>query len=131
MEKEKLLEEINAFDTWYHRAPLYDDVFTKGTCDVIRVLKKLDLPQDMSNLRILDIGTRDGFFAFECERRNAAEVIAIDYAPVELTGFSILKKWYGSAVEYIQDNIYNITPEKYGVFDIVLCLGVLYHLRIQ
>ena len=27
------------------------------------------------------------------------------------------------------DNVYNLSPQRHGTFDLVLCLGVLYHLR--
>src|SRR5882762_8938168 len=43
-----------------------------------RRLKFLDLPADLTGKSVLDIGTWDGFFAFECERRGAARVLAID-----------------------------------------------------
>lgn len=82
----------------------------------------------MTGLRVLDVGARDGFYSFECERRGA-EVVAIDYADARDTGFLVAKEILGSALNLIQDNVFNITHEKYGTFDIVLFLGVLYHLR--
>lgn len=48
--------------------------------------------------------------------------------PPEGTGFPVAAKLLGSRIPYVQDNLYNVTPEKYGRFDLVLFLGVLYHL---
>lgn len=74
------------------------------------------------------MGTRDGFFAFEFEKRGA-EVVAVDYFPADMTGFKVASELLNSKVEYRHDNIYNISRDKYGTFDIVLFLGLLYHLR--
>lgn len=80
-------------------------------------------------MRVLDIGARDGFFSFECERRAAAEVVAIDYLTPEETGFPIARELVGSQVELRQVNVYDLSPEEFGSFDLVLFLGVLYRLR--
>jgi tRNA (mo5U34)-methyltransferase len=82
----------------------------------------------MSGLRVLDIGCSDGYFSFEAERRGAS-VVAIDFVPEHYTGFATARKILGSGVEYRMDNVYNLSPEGYGQFDVVLFLGVLYHLR--
>ena len=77
---------------------------------------------------MLDIGARDGFFSFEAERRGA-EVLALDFMPPDRTGFGVAAELRGSKVDYRVDNVYNLSPERHGTFDLVLCLGVLYHLR--
>jgi len=104
-------------------------VITPGINNSYGVLENLELPEDCRGLRALDLGTRDGFFSFELEKRGAKEVIAIDHISPEKTGFPILKEIFGSKVQYYQDNVYNLSKEKYGEFDLVLCLGLLYHLR--
>ncbi len=83
---------------------------------------------DLSGKRVLDVGTRDGYYAFECERLGA-KVVAIDHSDPELTGFPVAKAILRSKVDYVQANVYDITPEQFGYFDLVLFLGVLYHLR--
>jgi tRNA (mo5U34)-methyltransferase len=125
---EKAKAMIDSVDPWYHRIEVLPGLLTPGVNESQLVLKELDLPEDLSGLKVLDIGTRDGFFAFECERRGA-EVTAIDYMPCEETGFPVAKELLGSKVEFVQDNVYDLSPEKYGEFDLVLFLGVLYHLR--
>ena len=39
------------------------------------------MPEDLTGMRVLDIGARDGFYTFEAERRGAREVVALDYEP--------------------------------------------------
>jgi tRNA (mo5U34)-methyltransferase len=124
-----LLDKINRHKNWYHQVEVAPGVITPGINNSYGVLENLELPGDCRGLRALDLGTRDGFFAFELEKRGAEEVIAIDHISPEKTGFLILKEIFGSKVQYYQDNVYNLSKEKYGEFDLVLCLGLLYHLR--
>ncbi len=119
---------VDGVGTWYHRIEVAPGLVTPGVNDSQLVLRALDLPSDLSGLRVLDIGTRDGFFAFECERRGA-DVTAIDYMDPSETGFLVARELLGSKVEFIQENVYELSHEAYGGFDLVLFLGVLYHLR--
>lgn len=123
-----LQEKIASVPFWYHRIELKPGLITPGINDSQAVLNLLELPKDCSGLRVLDIGARDGFFSFELERRGA-EVLAIDYLPPDQTGFMVAKEILGSNVTYRVANVYDLNPEDYGMFDIVLFLGVLYHLR--
>jgi tRNA (mo5U34)-methyltransferase len=122
------LDAIAAYTNWYHRIELAPGVVTPGTNDSDSVLEMLDLPFSLRGKRVLDIGTRDGYFAFEAEKRGA-EVLAVDYVPAAATGFALAAEILQSRVTYVQENIYNCTPERFGKFDIVFMLGLLYHLR--
>jgi tRNA (mo5U34)-methyltransferase len=116
---------------WYHRIELAPGVVTPGSHDspaALRVLDGLGLPPDCTGLRVLDIGCRDGFFAFEMERRGA-RVVALDYMDSTTTGFGIAAEVLGSRVEYRVENVYDLEPRRHGLFEVVLFLGVLYHLR--
>ncbi|HYW54200.1 MAG TPA: methyltransferase domain-containing protein [Dongiaceae bacterium] len=88
----------------------------------------LELPFSLIGKRVLDLGTRDGFFAFEAEKRGA-EVVAVDYLPAHATGFALAAGVLQANVTYVQENVFNCTPERFGTFDIVFMLGLLYHLR--
>ena len=112
---------------WYHRIEVRPGIVTPGINDCQTTLRLLDLPADCSGLRVLDIGTRDGFFAFEMERRGA-DVLAVDYDAHAADGFGVASRLLGSRVPFRQANLYNLDPEEIGTFDIVLFLGVLYHL---
>jgi tRNA (mo5U34)-methyltransferase len=124
---DEVLRRIRAFPAWHHRIPIRPGIVTPGVQDSSKMLGMLQFPDDCRGLRALDIGTRDGFFAFELERRGA-DVVAVDYMAMEHTGFPIAAELLGSRLRYQQENLYALSPEKYGSFDLVLFLGVLYHL---
>ena len=77
-------ELIDSVPNWYHRFEFAPGLVTPGLNDSQTALALLQLPNDLSGLRVLDIGARDGFFSFECERRGAADVVSIDYVPAEM-----------------------------------------------
>lgn len=123
-----ILAKINSVSHWYHRIEIKPGIITPGTNDSKEALKRLNIPEDCSGLRVLDLGARDGFFSFEFEQRGA-DVTAIDYFPPDKSGFNVAAELLNSKVTFIQDNIYAVSKEKYGTFDIVLFLGILYHMR--
>ena len=116
---------------WFHEIEVAPGVVTPGEDSnrlKLPLLDELALPQDASGLRVLDLGCSDGYFSFEMERRGAS-VVAVDFVAETATGFAVARELLGSKVEYLTENVYNLDPEKHGQFDIVLFLGVLYHLR--
>ena len=119
---------VDAVPYWHHVMRFPHGIVSPGAYDPRELFGMLELPPDLRGKRVLDLGTRDGFFAFECERRGA-EVVAVDYAEMELTGFGAARRIYGSGIEYVQANVYDLDPDRLGTFDVVLFLGVLYHLR--
>lgn len=131
LDEDVLRRRIAEHSHWHHRITLAPGVVTPGAQDSPLVLAHLDelgLPADCSGLSVLDVGVRDGFFAFELERRGA-RVTGIDVVPPAETGFAIAAGILGSAVQYVVGNVYDLAPERLGTFDLVLFLGVLYHLR--
>ena len=60
---------------WYHTIRLPDGRLTPGYFDVQAVADRSGLPDSLEGKRCLDVGTCDGFWAFEMERRGAAEVV--------------------------------------------------------
>jgi SAM-dependent methyltransferase len=91
---------------------------------IIEAMRSLDF----RGKRVLDIGCRDGALSFEAERLGAAEVLAVDFdLPVQTTSF--LKAALGSKVRFEQHNVYDLAPDRVGLFDVILMPGVLYHLR--
>src|SRR6266566_7945684 len=116
---------------WWHQIELAPGIVTPGDDSnrmKLPILDELGLPKSLRGRRVLDIGCSDGFFSFEAEKRGA-EVLAIDFVPETYTGFATARRILGSRVAYQMDNVYNLSPERHGVFDVVLFLGVLYHLR--
>src|SRR6201995_5259916 len=63
---------------WYHTMRLPQGIVTPGNFNTLEELERVPLPSSLDGRRCLDVGTADGFWAFEMERRGAAEVVAID-----------------------------------------------------
>jgi tRNA (mo5U34)-methyltransferase len=89
---------------------------------------------------VLDVGAWDGFFSFEAERRGAERVVAVDgpawrepaWGPGGFgtkAGFELARRALGSSVEDRELDLEEISAATVGRFDVVLFLGVLYHLK--
>jgi tRNA (mo5U34)-methyltransferase len=126
LSEEELLARIAAVPVWFHNIELAPGIVTPGRDNSATKLQRLNIPEDLSGKRVLDIGANDGFFSFLCERRGAT-VIAIDHNPTP--GFRVAHEVLGSKVEFHTLDIYDLSPATFGQFDLVFCLGVLYHLR--
>jgi tRNA (mo5U34)-methyltransferase len=133
---------------WYHTVDLGGGVFTKGIYDHRPYLEHYGFPADLHGLTVLDVGAASGFFSFEFERRGAAVTATDlprwtdhDFAPryePDLTPaaaesylrdpFLYAKARRGSAVVRKEINIYDLSPETVGTFDLVFCGSVLLHL---
>lgn len=147
-----LREAVASVPIWYHTMELAPGVVSPGWFDLRPIVDLLPWP-DVRGKRCLDIGTYDGFLAFEMERRGAAEVIAIDIpdhrdwdwppdvrahggenlakiaGPEKGGGFLIAKEALGSKVERRPISVYDLTPSLMGTFDVVTCGSLLLHLR--
>jgi tRNA (mo5U34)-methyltransferase len=122
---------------WYHTIDLGRGIVTKGVDNTPLRLARLDLPASFAGRSVLDIGAWDGFFSFEVERRGAARVVAADHYSWHglgwgrgngKAGFELARQALDSRVEDVDIDVMELTPERIGTFDIVLFLGVLYHL---
>ena len=114
---------------WYHVIDLAPGIRTPGRFDPASKLKTMGFPEDFTGKSVLDIGSSDGFFSFEAEKRGAKSVLATDRHPPESSGFEIARKLLGSQVKYEMTSVYDLSPESHGTFDYVLFPGVFYHLR--
>ena len=135
---------------WYHSIELAPGLVTPGWQDC-RSLAPALLPESTAGMRCLDVGTFDGFWAFELERRGAAEVLAIDIlderrwdwparvdpatrAAIERKkgggeGFVIARDALGSGVVRHDRSVYDLDPEVDGTFDLIYVGSLLLHLR--
>ncbi len=143
---------VDAVPLWYHSLEVAPGIVTPGWFDVRPVVERMPWP-DVRGKRCLDIGTWDGFLAFELERRGASEVVATDIeshddwdwpptirergaayqaelgGPEKGLGFRIARDLLGSSVERLQVNVYDLDPAEVGQFDVVVCGSLLLHLR--
>ena len=138
--------------TWYHTIDLPDGLVTPGIFDSRPVADLVRWPPGLAGSRCLDVGTCDGFWAFEMERRGAAEVLAVDVddasaldltwdarerhardpAPAGARGrarFEIAHQKLRSRVERLACSVYDLDPIKHGRFGVVFFGTLLLHLR--
>jgi tRNA (mo5U34)-methyltransferase len=114
---------------WWHSFELPDGRMIQGVSSLSAQKMRIGqfpIPEDLRGKRVLDVGTWDGWFAMEMERRGA-EVVAIDRW--ENPRFYEIHELLGSRVDYRQLSVYDLDPDQLGRFDIVLFMGVLYHLK--
>jgi tRNA (mo5U34)-methyltransferase len=136
---------------WYHTLELAPGVITPGWLDHRRIAGRVPLPATLAGQRCLDVGTFNGFWAYEMERRGAAEVVAVDVLdprqwdwPVgsdEATvaalasrmrdgeGFEVARAALGSQVQRLDRSIYELDAAELGTFDVVYLGSLLVHLR--
>ncbi|MGY2048075.1 TIGR04290 family methyltransferase [Methylobacterium sp. JK268] len=86
------------------------------------------IPADLTGASVLDIGCNGGFYAIEMKRRGAARVVGLDEDPDYLAQARFAAEALGAAIEFRQGSVYDVAAlgER---FDLVLFMGVLYHLR--
>lgn len=117
---------------WWHVIELAPGITTPGKAGNRTLLPFLEIPADLTGKTILDIGCWDGYFSFECENRGAARVVASDVWEYAGRGaFDFARGTLGSAVEPLVASVYDLSPDLFDGdrFDVVLFLGVLYHLK--
>ncbi len=136
---------------WYHTIDLAPGVTTPGQIDLRDVAPKV-LPPDLKGKRGLDVGTFDGFWAFELEKRGA-EVVATDTATLDKNdwpsinrarlerqlaalglelglGFRLAADTLGSEVRRVVCDVYDLSVETIGgPVDFAFCGALLLHLR--
>jgi tRNA (mo5U34)-methyltransferase len=144
------LEQAIARVEWYHTIDLGNGIVTPGSFDHRPYLDDFRVPDRLDGMRALDVATFDGYWAFEFEKRGASEVVAIDldrYGDVDLAprvrrrlsaeqlgeklgaGFAIAHRILGSKVRRQRLNVYELSPDRLGMFDFVFCSDLLLHLQ--
>ena len=133
---QKLKERVDGY-RWYHIIKVMDGLYTNSclpdkSIKWFQTMWDFDLEcmknVDFKNKKVLDIGCRDGLFSFEAERQGAKEIIGIDN-DISRGAVEILIPLFKSKVQMHELNLYDLNPEKFGCFDVIMCLGILYHLR--
>lgn len=131
-EARERVAEVN----WWHTIDLGNGIVTPGRDATAEKLATLRIPDRLDGLEVLDIGAWDGFFSFEAERRGAKRVVAIDpmwrnenMPGFDKSGFLLAREILGSNVEDVDLDLYELSPERIGTFDVVFFLGVLYHVK--
>ena len=137
----RLRQEIERFGTWTYPFDLGNGVTTPLHTDWMAeshetrnrmTFARLDeiYAGRWADVRCLDVACNEGFFGLEVCRRGAKEVVGFDARDVNVEKADFIKRHFGyEGISFHQENVSNLTPERFGVFDLTLCLGLLYHLE--
>ena len=134
----ELRPQVDQF-RWFHRIDLGNGVVTPGEDESADKLARIRMPERLDGWSVLDIGAWDGFFSFEAERRGAERVVAVDpecwrdpaWGPRgwgTRQPFDFARSALRSSVHDVDIDLADLSPESVGEFDLVLFLGLFYHL---
>lgn len=128
-----LRERIAALGPWFHNMELggvwtapdhflgdYPGVKFRGFAHAV--------PADLTGKSVLDIGCNGGFYSMEMKRRGAARVLGIDWDEAYLAQARFAAEVMGHDIEFARLSVYDVAALQER-FDLVVFMGVLYHLR--
>ncbi len=130
MDDAQLRQEMDGL-LFYHTIALTPTLSTPGwpvVVPIVEMTRQAMQGIDFRGKRVLDIGCRDGVFCFEAEKLGAAEVIGID-KKLDPRVPEFLIRTLKSRVRIEAGNLFDLRPDTFGLFDVVIFPGVLYHLR--
>jgi tRNA (mo5U34)-methyltransferase len=133
MDKAKIAERVRSLGEWFHNIDLAGVKTAPshflGDYPAFK-WKKFEhaLPQDLRGKSVLDIGCNAGFYSLELKRRGAEKTLGIDTDPDYLAQARFAAEVRGAEIEFRELSVYDVR-QLGRKFDIVLFMGVLYHLR--
>ena len=130
---EALQDRITELGPWFHNLQLRGiqtapDHFLGNYPEVKFASFRSVLPEDMTGMTVLDIGCNAGFYSMEMKRRGADRVVGIDSDPHYLRQARFSAEVSRLEIEFRQLSVWDVASlgER---FDLVLFMGVFYHLR--
>lgn len=82
---------------------------------------------DPESLRVLDLGCLEGGVSIEFAR-HGCHVVGIEGRSDNTRKGELIRDLLGlENLKFVTDDVLNMTEERYGRFDVILCLGILYH----
>lgn len=130
MESKDLVEKINSLGEWYHKIDLGNGIFTPGKTNQALTFElfKPFLPNSLDGLKVLDLGANSlGLSVFFAQL--GAEVTAVEINTTFVKQAKLVREQLGltERIEIVQGDMF--CAKYLGKFDIVVCVGLLYHLR--
>lgn len=132
-------EIVERYGKWTaHNLQLPGDVYTidkEGPFDGRNLRRVLQIVSDIAcaplkDLQVLDLACLEGGYAIELAR-HGARVLGIEGREMNIQKAMFAGEVMGlENLEFVQDDVRNISDAKYGQFDVVLCLGILYHIDV-
>ncbi|MDF0697068.1 TIGR04290 family methyltransferase [Rhizobium sp. MC63] len=132
-EKARLESDIAALGPWFHNLRINGvqtapDHFLGDYPSFKWAHFQQVVPEDLRGCSVLDIGCNAGFYSLEMKRRKAGRVVGIDSDPRYLRQAEFAARQIGEDIEFKLMSVYEVEKLKER-FDLVLFMGVLYHLR--
>jgi len=135
VEADNLKERIEALGPWFHNINLHgtwtapDHFLGDYPGDKFKRFAG-HLPKDLAGKSVLDIGCNAGFYSIEMKRRGASRVLGIDSDERYLAQARLATEvlGYDDAIEFAKMDVYEAGAIG-ETFDLVIFMGVLYHLR--
>jgi tRNA (mo5U34)-methyltransferase len=128
-EKRRLLARADELDPWLQGPFLLgDDVVVGGLWrnDLRWLNLEREVAEDLSGMRVLDVGSNAGYDPFMFNLRNPDYVLACEpFGFIEQARF--LEEIYRTGVDLQQIGWQQLSPDQHGRFELVHCHGVLYH----
>jgi 2-polyprenyl-3-methyl-5-hydroxy-6-metoxy-1,4-benzoquinol methylase len=132
-----LANHISQYGEWVYDIPLPHGIWTRGHEGLphTRLKRVLQIIADISHkplseCRILDLGCLDGIFSIEFAL-HGTDVTGIEIREDNLRRAIFVKDAHQlTNVQFIRDDVRNISAAKYGSYDVILCSGIIYHLPI-
>lgn len=133
--RDDLRTRVEALAPWFHNIDLGDGIQTApdhflGDYPRFKYANFSHvIPQDLSGKSVLDIGCNAGFYSVEAKKRGAERVLGIDSDERYLAQARLATEALGfSGVEFRNLSVYDVGALG-ETFDLVIFMGVLYHLR--
>jgi 2-polyprenyl-3-methyl-5-hydroxy-6-metoxy-1,4-benzoquinol methylase len=134
MLNDRLQQVIEKHGPWTAMAiKLPDGAYTRQPAPDHRLRRIMQIASDLvkkplSQCRVLDLACLEGHYGIEFALHGCT-VVGIEGREASIAKCEFAKRELGlDRIQFFQDDVRNLTPEKYGVFDIVICSGLLYHL---
>ena len=133
--EQEMAEIREKYGDWTEDIPLLHGIYTKGDTEAphTRLRRVMQIAQDLTlkpleECRVLDFGCLEGVYSMEFALRGA-QVVGVEIRTPNIEKARFVKKILElDNVEFIHDNVNNISVERLGQFDIIVCSGILYHL---
>lgn len=140
MNKDQVMEGIEKLSPWFHKIELpgfglttkKKSNFGEGDDHPLPTWKHVQqcFPADLTDKTVLDIGCNAGFYAFEARKRNAREVLGVDARSWHIKQARFVQQALGyDRMAFRRRSVYELDPLVDGQWDVVLALGLVYHLK--
>lgn len=112
----------------YHGGEL--DAIHNTRWDMLRACLETRFGSDFSGLRAIDLASHQGWFSVQLAQLGFAEVVGVDARASHVEDSRLMAELYGlDQLSFRQGDVHALSPDELGRFDVVLMLGLLYHLE--